>query len=539
MKLLWASLIFPLVCLGQSLDQYGGRLNLPSPTGSTGVWKAEKYALTSPRWMITTPAGHGLFCDSQFQIVPPASLNITAKYGSTINWQNATLGRYTGWGFNCLGEYSDVNLIAAMNAGSLSKQIPYMTGIENHFVYDAINHRTMISGQTLSTDAVKDFQYTAAKITNFVSNTADSYDPNFSTYVGNYAAARVAPGNLAVDAYARELLNPWAISIAFEDADFTYGFGPGPDNCTTIDGSSHSHVGWMALSSVPNLYAQWAAPSSPYQGTTGVCSTTFCADSSFNWMFSDPEVKGKSNIVAYLQAKYGTIGALNTAWGSSYTAFATAKTRYTGETVAVTNGSPTYSHTLAHATGVTAGSFLFKVDGVPLGTDPPTLPGTIIGQWPDGVTAMGGTINYATGAIVLTSTSAGTFNKTGTNSTSLGTINLGNTNVVAGTIQIRLEGGTGTGTANPDCRITDDGGPGNSWQVYPATCPLSPYTVTGTINYSTGTISSLTITPAIPTTQHILIQFSYSVPLPGTHTVTVDYDVNGWCVGTTLADPLM
>ena len=490
-------------------DAYGGLMTFKSPGGITGKWGVEKYPTAdgNGRWLFTTPDGHGLWCGSQFAITKPTSLNVMAKYGSQLNWEKAALDRYTGWGFNCMGEYVDLGLVTDMNASLLNERIPYFNSTAgDHYVMDAIGRRSMLTGQALPTDAVKNLAYT----TQLGSWTADGFDPNLAAYIGQYAKTRA--GNTR-DTYTQELLNAYNISIAIDDSDFTQGFGPGPDDCATPDGTYHSHVGWMALASPLNLYAQWLNEQSLYDST--------------NWVFVNPEVYAKNNLVSYLQTEYGTISALNTAWGSSYAAFNTAATRYTGESVGSTNGVlTTLTHTLAHSSGVSAGSLLIKVDGAPMITDPPHQSGRIYGRWPDGATSINGSINYSNGSLTISGESyQPALNITPPGTTSWGDVKLGKTNIVTGTVIMRLE--------PPDCRLntTDIASDG-----YNCLSNGGPYTITGSLNYSTGVITGLSISPAIPRNQQVQFQFYWRVPLPGSHTLTVDYDVNGWGVGTTLAD---
>jgi hypothetical protein len=493
-------------------DQYGGLMSLTSPGGITGKWGVEKYPTADGygRWLFTTPAGHGLWCGSQFAITKPTGLNVTAKYATDLNWEKAALDRYTGWGFNCIAEYADLGLLIDMNNSLLGQSVPTFEG--DQYPYDAIGRRTMIAGQSLPTDAVKDLDQAAGFYTGYNSNIADGFDPNFATYSAGLAAAR------AGDYTGGPFLNAYNIAVSVSDLDYMLGFGPGPDDCTTPDGAYHPHIGWMALASPLNFYANW-------QDTGNVYDVQ-------NWIFTNPKVYAKNNLVSYLETEYTSIGALNAAWGSSYTAFNTAATRYTGESVGSTNGVVTsLSHTLAHS-GVSPESLLIKVDGVPMATDPGRALGTIVGRWPDGTTVLGGTINYSNGNLTVASSSHNQFDLQGSGSVSWGTVNLGNTNIVPGTVIIRLEGSSGTSA--PDCRLGDDQDTGNTLQTN--TNCSGGYTISGTLNHSAGTITSFTVTPAITSSYWVQFQYYYNTPLPGTHAVTVDYDVNGFGVGTTLAD---
>jgi hypothetical protein len=501
-------------------------MTLTSPGGISGKWGVEKYPTAdgNGRWLITTPAGHGFWCASQFAITKPTGLNVTAKYGTELNWETAALARYTGWGFNCVADYVDIGVLTDMNAGSLGARLPYWGG--EPYTYYAVSRNNAVPGhQTLPTDAVKDLSATTSYLYSPYGMVADGFDPNFATYSAGFAAADVWRGNNG-DPYGASDLNAWALGHAIGDSDYAYGFGPGPDDCTSVGGTYHQHIGLLALASPPKSYIQWENTGNVYDGR--------------NWIFTDTQVYSKTNLISYLQTKYTTIAALNAAWGSGYTAFNTAATRYTGETVGSTNGVLTsLTHTLAHS-GVSPESLLIKVDGVAMGTDPPRVAaggtvGTIVSRWPDGVTTIGGTINYSTGVLTISSSAGTYYNHYSNGTTSWGTVNLGHTNITPKTLLLYLY--------PEQCRITDDvAEPGMPWETYPNTCPNSPYTVTGTVNYSAGTITGLTIADkngaAIPNdgTHYVNFQFYWTGPMPGTHTVTVDYDVNGFGVGTTLSD---
>src|SRR5580704_11056427 len=107
----------------------------------------------------------------------------------------------------------------------------------------------------------------------------------------------------------------------------------------------------------------------------------------------------------YLQAKYTTIGALNTAWGSNYTTFGSSGTPITGEAVGTGNGSTTtFSHTLSNLVPARF-SVQILVNGVVFGGDLGKLnPGTLYGVTSavTPVVTMSGTVNYTTGALSVT-----------------------------------------------------------------------------------------------------------------------------------------
>jgi hypothetical protein len=466
---------------------------------------------------------------------------MAAKYGTRLAWETAALARYSGWGFNCIADYFDDTLVSDMLAGNLgSVKLPFFVyGAQWsgwHFINDAIWRRSMLAGwegQTFPTDEVKEFMGMTARVYTGWSGSpsADGTDPNLSDYIDKFLTALLNPTNN--EAFRTLVNSPYAIGVSVDDADDMWGFGSGPDDCTTSGGGYHAHFGWLALASPVNYYAQWYDMSDLYNA--------------YNWIFVDPAVHAKASVISFLKAEYATIADLNKVWGSTYTAFDSAATRYTGEAVATTNGSTvSYSHALAHPTNLSYNSMAIKVDGVTMGSDPPCNPTytwllcasfPLLAQWPEQLggsnVPVWGTLNHSTGDMVLFGGAYHQFNTQGTGSTSWGTVSLGETNIIPGTIILRMEGSSGT--ASPDCRITDDKGTGNSWEAYTGLC-ASNYTVTGTINYAAGTITGLTITPAISGSYWVQFQMYYKVPLPGTHAITVDYDVNGFGVGTTLAD---
>jgi len=522
------------VTAAPATDEYGGLMTLRSPGGMTGKWGVEKYPTADGhgRWLITTPEGHGFWCGAQYAVTVPSNLNVAAKYGSKLNWERAAIARYTGWGFNCMAEYSDYGMQNNMTAGTLGgAKVPYWR--ESHisgYAMKRSNFSVTGDAQVLPTDAVKNLNsliQTSIPYSNYV---PDGFDPNLSPYVSGYMDYALSYDSVTYgDGWSKSLTSPYMIGIWLDDNDYLYGFGPGPDDCASGDGAYHASISWIAMAAPTQAYVQWLNTGNVYD--TG------------NWVFTDTNVYAKQNLISYLKTKYSNnISALNAAWGTSghYTAFDSAATRYTGETVGVSDGvSSTITHTLAHASGISLGTLVLKVNGAVIGTDLPKSAGTILTRWPDGATTLNGTINKTTGLLTLTaSVSMASTDHTGTGSTSWGTVSIGHTNVIPGSIVIRR-----LPTNTEDCRLADDGYNHGQLGTQQETCSPT-YTVSGTIDYTAGTISNLTISPALSNTEGIHIQHNYYLPLPnacgvgGTSpcTVTVDYDVNGWGVGTTLAD---
>jgi len=191
---------------------------------------------------------------------------------------------------------------------------------------------------------------------------ADYYDANLQTFFTNqltdpiFATVKNSP-------YKQYLMG-----MSVDDADQMYGFGNGPDFVT---GHNNSHLGWLVLTI------------SPVQTANNVKG----------FVYPDTTVYSKKAFRDQMVAKYGTIGALNTAWGSSYTTFDSSGTAVTAEAIATGNGSTTaFTKTLAKP-AASAFSLQILVAGQPVGGD--TGKGAV---WGPNLT---GTINYATGALSL------------------------------------------------------------------------------------------------------------------------------------------
>jgi len=538
MKKLLLILAAASYCFAQT-DAYGGLNSLASPTGSTGAWKVEKYTIgANQRWLMTTPAGHGYWCGALYALVIPlgigngsGNLNAsgTAKYTTLLNWKTAALSRYIGWGFNCMAEYSDYGLQNDMVAGLLgSTKVPYWK--ETHMVGYALQRTNFGNGQVMPTDAVKDLRQLTPSSIPYSNYVSDGFDPNLDAYIDGYLTRALTAPVFTNDPFAASMNTPYTIGMWADDNDYIYGFGPGPDDCVTPNGVYHASIGWIGLSVPTTAYAQWNVPSNVYSAN--------------NWIFTNTDVHAKKNLIAFLKTRYSnSISALNTAWGSTYTAFDSAETRYTGETVGTTDGTASsLNYTLAHTTGISKATIVLKVSGNVIGTDRPQsavgASGFLLGRWPDNATTINGTINYSTGAVVVTAQNSHAFTVDAAGGTTWTTpIDLGQQNIVSGSMIVRRY------PANIDCRLADDRSVAGSLGVQDQTCSPS-YTVSGTINYGTmgsnGTLSNLTITPALTVGQQIQISFTYNQAIPnscgGPCTVTIDYSVNGYGVGTTVAD---
>lgn len=262
-------------------DQYGGVIAKPSPNGATGAWRVEKFG---NHWIFVTPAGHAMWMKGVFDVAVDSHTDdlgsdyksrIMNKYGSLANWAFYTNKRLKAWSFNTLAEYS-----MSYNISSAEK-MPYV-----YFVRPA--HYGLLPNSFTSSPAKDLIPGANSNYKGYRGGTVpDVFDPSFSVYV-NGSLSGTAP------------TTPWLIGIAVDDSDSLYGFGPGPDIST---GHTSVHIGWLTL----------------------VTNPTQTSNASLNvTSYTDPKVYTKQALADSLQTKYGTIAALNAAWGSNYTSFGSA-----------------------------------------------------------------------------------------------------------------------------------------------------------------------------------------------------------------------
>lgn len=311
------------------VDTYGGLLSRPC-TNSTGHFTTVKDGV---RWMLCTPDGHELFLQSVGGALATPT-NIIAKYGTNTVWATQQLSFIKSLGFNSIGELSDGTLYPTAS----TTQLPFIQTINNS-LYATVN----LNGY--ASRPIKNFlwgvngNFTGLPGAFTGAGCIDTFDPQDAVYAANL---------FATDATTQSFVaSPFLVGLMGDDTDFVCGMGATPDFDTTPSGNHKPHLGYMAL------------VSSPLQ--------TFNAGFTYNTtniQFSDPKVYTKTAAASppatcsittpctlrdYLAKKYGTIAALNTAWGSSYSTFDSAGTVVASETCGTGDGVTTvFTCTLAH-----------------------------------------------------------------------------------------------------------------------------------------------------------------------------------------------
>ena len=368
-----ATKAFSVAVTNSTLDQYGGLTTMPSPNQATPFFRVEKFG---NKWMFVDPANNGFFMIGMYVLDEDQSVDdmgnsyynrTNAKYGDTgPTWGPAQLQRIQAWGFNSVGTYA-TNYVLPVTTdyrwpGDQSNpvKVPFV-GLLRPAYYGMLNENNW------APQPIKNMLYSVSPFYNGYNpgnGVADYYDNNLTTFFTN---------ELKNDSYSQAIKSSpykqYMIGMNADDGDEMYGFGKGPD---FSGGFNNSHLGWMVLTMSPMQTAN------PNKG----------------FVYSDTVIYSKQALHDQLLAKYGTIAALNSAWGSNYTTFGSSGNTVTAEAIGSGNGSSlTFTKTLAAAT-VSKYSLQILLGGQPVGGD--TGGGRIWGPH------LSGTIDYTTGALNIT-----------------------------------------------------------------------------------------------------------------------------------------
>jgi hypothetical protein len=326
---LLASLVFAGTAVGfaVTVDSYGAGTSREC-SKATGYFHTEK---DGGRWSLCTPEGHPFFVIGVDAVFPSRSAGndgqsyyqqVVAKYGNAEgSWAEATTRRLQQWGFNTLGTYASPYIeptylarTQSDNGGRLlsrSAKLPFIALVRPGY-YAMKNQNGYVA------EPVKNITYG-------ISRFYAGYSP--SGGVPDYFDTKLAAwldADLTKESYWMDLRRspylPYLIGIACEDGDQSYGFGPG-DQYPTLPspGYNHAHLGWIVATIAP----------------------TQTADESKRAVYADTAVHAKLAWRDLMKAKYGTIAALNAAWGSSYSTFDSSGTPVINEYVSTGDGKKT------------------------------------------------------------------------------------------------------------------------------------------------------------------------------------------------------
>jgi hypothetical protein len=277
-----------------ALDQYGGYRDLPVPGGATGFFRTQK---VGDRWLFVTPEGHALWLRAVYgiDITDGGDAYVEAlkrKYNSpsSIPWwpfAQRSAGRLKQWGFNALGEYSSAYAFPVGTYGRREfnlERLPYLR------IISPSHYSKQWSG-------VKNIQYGVDRAVTpglwRVEGFPDVFDPAFAAALPTFVReAQVYPDFSVLTKSA------WLIGTTTDDRDYLFGFGP-----TRELGGWHHHLGWISATTAPSQQKNDEIWRGVNRGVT----------------YQDTKVYTKYAVRDFLRAKYGTVQALNAAWGSRYT----------------------------------------------------------------------------------------------------------------------------------------------------------------------------------------------------------------------------
>jgi hypothetical protein len=266
------------------VDQYGGYRDLPVPGRATGFFRLAKI---NKRWIFATPDGNAFWLRSVYMLHtmdggPTYHAVVGGKYSGLGSWP-AIFGqqarRMKAWGFNAL-DYADPRAWPTVNP----EKLPFIHTIQGS-LYAAWEHGA-VANLYVGVDGATSVYRGAF---------ADVFSPQWAGAIDGMLAYQKAN-----DLGPAGPKYPWLLGFNTDDGDYTTGFGPGPEAAAT-QGKTHPHLGWVAAVTSPAQSGVWGTP----RGTKVT--------------LKDPKIYTKYAWRDFLRTKYGSVAALNTAWGSSYT----------------------------------------------------------------------------------------------------------------------------------------------------------------------------------------------------------------------------
>jgi len=384
-----AILLAALLCISISaeaqtlLDEYSGVANVSCPGGARGNFYTEKIG---NHWVYCDPLGHPYIHRGVYYVgygdshtespFIPESWDATTsnKYPGAEAQNNIAVGRIRSWGFNGIGPGG---YRMAYPFDPYGPVVAPPTPFINYFGANA-----HIACEQNSTCKNIWYLYDATIGTGSNLHLTDVYDPNYPSVVLSVYANDCnlsSTGSSSCYSPSTASQTPYFIGGVAGDSDYFTGFEAGVDFQTSPAGKSFDHAGWIILNSAPRqTMSPFATPSIP---------------------FTDTSNHSKAQLAQFLQNEYGTIQALNAAWGSSYTTFGSSGSQVTNEVTGVSSSGGSVSLNLKHA-NIDKFSLLITIGNSVAGGDNGNS--NLIGS---GIAS--GSINYATGQINLTSSLIG------------------------------------------------------------------------------------------------------------------------------------
>jgi putative Ig domain-containing protein len=356
------------------VDTYGGRNDYACT--ATGYYRMALFS--NGRHWLCTPAGHGQFAEwldlmnSQFAVGLSTHYATYGGYSYPQAWGAALHDQVFSWNFNGAGYLPDGQFSGPGQQSpgdrAAKGQMPWLYSWE--FGRYALENQCNLISEPIKSAMPNH------GIAGHAGSFIDVYDPNWVTYITDLTVHRGDASCNNISGWPSSFTtNPYLVVEAMGESDPWTGSG---------SPTTHAWSSWFILASEPIMTG---GSSGPYN---------------INQVYARTTNYTKQEIISYLTTEYGTIGALNTAWGSTYTQFATTGTMVAGEAFGTGDGSTlTFTHTLAHGP-VDDSSVAILVGGTLVLGDLGN--GTLVSSQRGGSIASG-TINYTTGVVSITFTS--------------------------------------------------------------------------------------------------------------------------------------
>jgi hypothetical protein len=305
--LIWLS---PWTLAHANFDEFGGFTGLKGT--ATGFFHTEKLG---DQWWFITPKGN-VFFSLSVSVVAVAGQwdrdghtyreNIDRKYAhpgaqpdqfrrAKDRWGYFTRNKLRAWGFNHTGTFSHPPVTGPMRQDKLEP--PPMGGLPDNRMPQVITHRA--GRNSMGADRPYKVKNIYASLRGRAGGSnplfPDVFDPRFQTAVRDSAERTVRA-------------SPWIVYIFMDQTDEMRGVE-----------ASHVHLGFMAMAAAPTL-------SQDQHGKRDAI------------VYTDTKLYTKYAARDFLRGKYGTLTALNRAWGTSYTSWESDGGWGTGNGVLDENG---------------------------------------------------------------------------------------------------------------------------------------------------------------------------------------------------------
>lgn len=476
-------------------DTYLGLTAVPCTNTNTAFKLTTVTVLGATQAVFCTPLGHVLpFTrgDIGFDATLVAGTDesgnsylsyITAKYGNTTNWIQESIPRIKSFGLNTLATYVSINAKPARSA----QKMPFVAFQIMSAYSQTTQSTTWGSAPVKNLISITSPQW--AGYTSVGGGVADYPDPNWATLSANVLTHDTGAIELGSSSAANK---GFLLGFSYDDSDNTHCLGAGNQAATAPAGNNDFRCGYLPF----------------------FLASLNWANSSRGVIYQDGTVYWKKKWRDNLAAKYGTIGALNAAWGggAAFTTFDSSGTCV--GTVPLTCASSVGEDLIGTGNGSTV-SFTATLSHLPIskwsmGT---FVAGTLVGGGASGAFNNDGTVLYGTTII----------------STNL-------VDVVNGSATVTLHSGS-----------TPQFVTGGSWNgasinlagtIYTISSVSSTTSLTLTANYTGSTANSVTATYSFMnyTTGAVKLLFTAAGTPTNGATITARYVQNGWGIGTGLMD---